>query len=142
MSHSPDVMCIGQAVIDCITRGQEDRPYKENVWRAETIRLSTGGDAVNEAFSLASSGYRVSLVCGLGKDLAGSILLSEAGKRGISTENVTVSDTLTTPIADLIEEGYEVVVSHGNGPQVGVIQDAMTLLSRKNPWPDSLPATS
>ena len=37
------------------------------------------------------------------------------------------------PIADLIEEGYEVVVSHGNGPQVGVIQDAMTLLSRENP---------
>ena len=102
MSHSPDVMCIGQAVIDCITRGQEDRPYKENVWRAETIRLSTGGDAVNESFSLASSGYRVSLVCGIGRDLAGSILLAEAGKRGISTENVTVSDTLTTPIADLI----------------------------------------
>ena len=37
------------------------------------------------------------------------------------------------PIADLIEEGYEVVVTHGNGPQVGVIQDAMTLLSRENP---------
>ena len=37
------------------------------------------------------------------------------------------------PIADLIEEGYEVVVTHGNGPQVGVIQDAMTLLSREYP---------
>ena len=37
------------------------------------------------------------------------------------------------PIADLIEEGYEVIVTHGNGPQVGVIQDAMTLLSRENP---------
>ena len=37
------------------------------------------------------------------------------------------------PIADLIEEGYEVIVTHGNGPQVGVIQDAMALLSRENP---------
>ena len=37
------------------------------------------------------------------------------------------------PIADLIEEGYEVIVTHGNGPQVGVIQDAMTLRSRENP---------
>ena len=37
------------------------------------------------------------------------------------------------PIADLIEEGYEVIVTHGNGPQVGVIRDAMTLLSRENP---------
>ena len=45
---------------------------------------------------------------------------------------ISVSDAVK-PIADLIEEGYEVVVTHGNGPQVGVIQDAMTLLSRENP---------
>ena len=36
-------------------------------------------------------------------------------------------------IADLIEEGHEVVISHGNGPQVGMIQEAMTLLTRSNP---------
>ena len=28
-------------------------------------------------------------------------------------------------IADLIEDGNQVVVSHGNGPQVGMIQEAM-----------------
>ena len=37
------------------------------------------------------------------------------------------------PIADLIEEGHEVVISHGNGPQVGMIQEAMQLLTRSNP---------
>ena len=36
-------------------------------------------------------------------------------------------------IADLIEEGHEVVVAHGNGPQVGMIQNAMTELTRSNP---------
>ena len=36
-------------------------------------------------------------------------------------------------IADLIEEGHEVVISHGNGPQVGMIQEAMTQLTRSNP---------
>ena len=101
-TFQPDVLCVGQAVIDCITRGQEEKPYKENVWRAESIRLSTGGDAVNESFALSSMGHRVSLVCGVGNDLAGSILLSEAEKRGICTKGVTVSDSLTTPIADLI----------------------------------------
>lgn len=35
-------------------------------------------------------------------------------------------------IADLIEDGYEVVVSHGNGPQVGMIQLAMNELSRSD----------
>ena len=37
------------------------------------------------------------------------------------------------PIADLIEEGHEVVISHGNGPQVGMISEAMMLLTRSNP---------
>ena len=48
-------------------------------------------------------------------------------------EQMTSVTDAVKPIADLIEEGYEVVVTHGNGPQVGVIQDAMTLLSRENP---------
>jgi len=36
-------------------------------------------------------------------------------------------------IADLIEEGHEVIIAHGNGPQVGMIQNAMTELTRSNP---------
>ena len=36
-------------------------------------------------------------------------------------------------IVDLIEEGCEVVVSHGNGPQVGMINNAMSALSREDP---------
>ena len=36
-------------------------------------------------------------------------------------------------IADLIEEGDHVVIAHGNGPQVGMIQNAMTELVRSDP---------
>ena len=36
-------------------------------------------------------------------------------------------------IADLIQEGHEVVIAHGNGPQVGMIQQAMALLTRAEP---------
>ena len=63
------------------------------------------------------------VVVALGGNALGSNLLEQM---------VSVSEAVK-PIADLIEEGYEVVVTHGNGPQVGVIQDAMTLLSRENP---------
>ena len=36
-------------------------------------------------------------------------------------------------ICDLIEEGCEVVIAHGNGPQVGMIQNAMNALVRTDP---------
>ena len=36
-------------------------------------------------------------------------------------------------IVDLIEAGNEVVTAHGNGPQVGMIQNAMSELTRSNP---------
>lgn len=35
-------------------------------------------------------------------------------------------------IVDLLEEGCEVIVAHGNGPQVGMINNAMAALSRED----------
>lgn len=35
-------------------------------------------------------------------------------------------------LCDLIEEGHQVVVVHGNGPQVGMINNAMSALSRED----------
>ena len=36
-------------------------------------------------------------------------------------------------IADLVEAKYQVVITHSNGPQVGMIQTAMTEYSRLDP---------
>jgi carbamate kinase len=42
-------------------------------------------------------------------------------------------------IVDLIEEDCEVVVVHGNGPQVGMINNAMSALTRENPKQPNTP---
>lgn len=42
-------------------------------------------------------------------------------------------------IVDLIEEDCEVIVSHGNGPQVGMINNAMAALSREDPKQPNTP---
>lgn len=48
-------------------------------------------------------------------------------------EQMEAVRTTAKAIVDLIEEGHEVIVAHGNGPQVGMIQNAMTELTRSNP---------
>lgn len=49
------------------------------------------------------------------------------------TEQMTAVKQTSKAIADLIEAGYEVILSHGNGPQVGMIQLAMEEFYFNNP---------
>lgn len=42
-------------------------------------------------------------------------------------------------IADLIEAGHQVVIAHGNGPQVGMIQNAFAAYRKQEPSADVMP---
>lgn len=46
-------------------------------------------------------------------------------------EQMQAVKTTAKALCDLIEEGHQVVVVHGNGPQVGMINNAMAALSRE-----------
>ncbi len=52
--------------------------------------------------------------------------------KNLPEQMVAVQNTARA-IVDLIEQGNEVVVVHGNGPQVGMIANAMTELTRSDP---------
>lgn len=47
-------------------------------------------------------------------------------------EQMAAVKTTAAAIVDLIEEGCEVVVAHGNGPQVGMINNAMIALTHED----------
>ena len=51
--------------------------------------------------------------------------------KNLPEQMIAVKNTAKA-IVDLIEAGHEVVVAHGNGPQVGMINIAMTTLSRED----------
>ena len=53
--------------------------------------------------------------------LGGNALGSNLEEQMKAVKNTAVA------IADLIEEGNEIVIAHGNGPQVGMIQNAITI---------------
>lgn len=48
-------------------------------------------------------------------------------------EQMTAVKQTAKAIADLIEDGHDLVITHGNGPQVGMLQQAMTELTRSDP---------
>ncbi len=48
-------------------------------------------------------------------------------------EQYAAAQNTAKAIADLVEEGHQVVVAHGNGPQVGTINLAMAELTAKDP---------
>ena len=100
-STTVSVVCIGQAVVDCITRGVEGDPLGMGKTRAQSITLNLGGDAVNESFVLSSMGRRAALVCAVGDDLAGRFVANEADRRGLDTEGVTMVRGLVTPVANM-----------------------------------------
>ncbi len=52
--------------------------------------------------------------------IGGNSLISAKGKESLEDQHMAVYET-TKHIADIIEAGYQVVVTHGNGPQVGFI---------------------
>lgn len=59
--------------------------------------------------------------------LGGNALGSNLPEQYIAVQNTSKA------IADLIEEGHEVIISHGNGPQVGMINNAMGAYGRMDP---------
>jgi len=59
--------------------------------------------------------------------LGGNALGNNLPEQYIAVQNTSKA------IADLVEEGNEVVICHGNGPQVGMINNAMTAYSKIDP---------
>ncbi len=51
----------------------------------------------------------------------GGNALQEAGKPATAEAQLEVVEKTSEYIADIIDEGYEVIIAHGNGPQVGRI---------------------
>jgi carbamate kinase len=55
--------------------------------------------------------------------LGGNAFAREGGKVGLPEEQIERVKLAANDIADLIEEGFDVVVTHGNGPQAGLLAE-------------------
>lgn len=81
--ENPEIVIIGAAILDVLVRPAGEEVFHTGSSPAEEIRLSTGGDALNEATVLAGLGRRVLLETVTGSDKAGKFITEHCRERGI-----------------------------------------------------------
>ncbi len=90
------ITVIGAAIMD-INAG----PVSKDIFElgsvpADRMKMSYGGDALNEATDLAVLGAETELISVVGNDEIGDKVLTHLKECGINTDKVTVSDDMTT----------------------------------------------
>ncbi len=102
------ILVIGGAVAD-LSLGPVDRTiFDRDSTPVDHISLSTGGDALNEATTLARLGHRVRLVTLLGTDPAGDYLLEQCRRAGLDCSSIIRSPQVATSVnAVLVDETGE-----------------------------------
>ena len=70
-----DIICIGMALVDSIIKGFDPRPVSASGYRAVSGSLNVGGEAVNEAMAAAKLGLKTGILCSLGEDDAGDMII-------------------------------------------------------------------
>lgn len=92
------VTVIGAAVMDVLARPVDFSALYTGSQPMQDIRISYGGDALNEAAVLAKLGVTVDLISKVGLDEAGSNILHYMEELGITREHVIVDEQTCSPV--------------------------------------------
>ena len=87
---------IGAAHLDALVEGFDESQLRLGSVPVEQIRLGYGGDALNEAVTLARLGGEVDLISKVGADSAGDMVFSFCGASGLSTAHIARESDLST----------------------------------------------
>ncbi len=112
-----DITLIGAAIIDILAQPVDGTDLAGRSFPAECITMAVGGDAANEATTLARLGKKVNIITKLGKDMPGKMLLSHFHEHGISTESCILEDDLLTGINMVLvhEDAERSFITNKNG---------------------------
>ena len=106
-----DVTVIGPAIIDILAG-----PVNNNIFTLEslpmgTIRMSFGGDALNQAVILSKVGKKVQQITKVGDDEAGKRVLDFMKKNDISLKSVSLGEEISTGINIVLIDEMEIDIS-------------------------------
>jgi sugar/nucleoside kinase (ribokinase family) len=111
-----DVACVGILVADAITQTVDKIPEKGKLGLVDSLKLYSGGCAMNAAIDLAKIGANVTILGMTGNDGFGSFLYSELEKYGIDTKGLIINDNVNTSASVvLIDSSGERTFLHSIG---------------------------
>lgn len=92
------ITIIGAAILDVLAGPVNATVFHTGSQPMEQIRMSFGGDALNETLVLSKLGKKAELISKVGKDDAGARILDHLRANDISIKSVTVEEGLETGI--------------------------------------------
>ena len=101
MAQKADILCIGVALVDSIIRGFDPEPVSASGYRAVSGSLKVGGEAVNHAVAAARLGMKAEILCSLGADSAGDMVLAYLNQAGVNTDLVIRAEEHPTPVTTM-----------------------------------------
>ena len=101
MERSLDLICIGTALVDSIIRGFDPEPISASGYRAASGSLHVGGEAVNEAMAAAKLGLKTGILCSLGEDEAGEMVVRALRRCGVDTSRILRAKEHPTPVTTM-----------------------------------------
>ena len=120
-----DITIIGNSVIDVLAKPINAKVFETGSQPVEQIKLAFGGDALNEAVVLTRLGKKVDLLSKVGKDEAGSRVLSFLKDSGISVDKIIVEDEIDTSVNVVLidEQGERYFLTNPAGSQRKLTED-------------------
>ena len=96
-----DIICIGTALVDSIIKGFDPEPISASGYRADSASLNAGGEAVNEAMAASKLGLKTGILCSLGTDAAGDMIVGALRACGVDTGLILRSQEHPTPVTTM-----------------------------------------
>ena len=116
MDNKKDIICIGMALVDSIIKGFDPEPISASGYRAASGSLNVGGEAVNEAVAAAKLGMDTGILCTLGEDDAGDMVVGMLDRSGVDTSHVIRSKEHPTPVTTMFvnDDGTRKSITNGS----------------------------
>lgn len=112
-----DVICVGAAIVDIPLQPVSKDIFNIESYPIEKIKMTVGGDALNEATIISRLGFQTGLIALIGKDAAGNFIIEHCNRDNIDISGVKILETVDTSIniGLVTSDGERTFITNRNG---------------------------